>query len=355
VFVPTEEVLTRIENSMEQFVLKGITIAKDRVYLPVDRGGLGLFRLTDFTGALQCSWIKRIYHSLNDNWRARLVSTGNGNVLNIVNDSWARARVGPVLKNIMKSYENFIDKFTRQNNNFKVVPIYCNKAFGFGRGMLQKLDDAFFGISEETESEVRGRLLTITWDDITYGENLVSIENLRGRIGLELTQQQYSNIKSAFKCAKNRFDNHTTVVTNINQFISGFKRGSQSFRRIMTAPPPRGVRGRGKLVPTVNKFASLIDCPPPDETRTKSLFCTWNKVFLDSSLRVFKFKYYNNILGLNTRVAHFNADVNAACTFCCIAGPWPAASETMLHLFLYCPYVAKIFKKMERRFFIDVA
>jgi hypothetical protein len=70
---------------------------------------------------------------------------------------------------------------------------------------------------------------------------------------------------------------------------------------------------------------------------------------------VFKFKYYNNILGLNTRVTHFNADVNAACTFCSITGPWPAASETMLHLFFYCPYVAKLFKKMERRFFVDVA
>jgi hypothetical protein len=243
VFLPTDEDLKRIENSMEQFVLKGITIAKDRVYLPVDRGGLGLFRLTDFISALQCSWIKRIYHFQNDNWRARLVSTGNGNVLNIVNDSWARARVGPVLKNIMKSYEHFIDKFTRQNNNFKVVPIYCNRAFGHGRGMLQKLDDVFFGINGETDDEVRGRLLAITWNDITNGENLFSIENLRRQTGLVLTQQQYNNIKSAFKCAKNKYENNTTVATSINQFISGFKRGSQSFRRIMMAPPPRGTRG----------------------------------------------------------------------------------------------------------------
>jgi hypothetical protein len=130
----------------------------------------------------------------------------------------------------MKSYEHFIDKFTRQNNNFKFVPFYCNRAFSYGRGMLQKLDDAIFGINGETEDEVRGRLLTITWNDITNGENLVSMENLRRQIGLELTQQQYNNIKSAFKCAKNRFENHTTVATNINQFISGFKRGSQSFR-----------------------------------------------------------------------------------------------------------------------------
>jgi hypothetical protein len=68
VFAPTGEILTHLENSIEQFVLKGINIAKDRVYLPVDRGGLGLFRLTDFISALQCSWIKRTYHSLNDNW-----------------------------------------------------------------------------------------------------------------------------------------------------------------------------------------------------------------------------------------------------------------------------------------------
>jgi hypothetical protein len=355
VFAPADEVLTKIENSMEQFVLKGISIAKERIYLPVDRGGLGLFRLTDFISALQCSWIKRIYHSQNDNWRARLVSTGNGNVLNIANDSWARARVGPVLRNIMNSYEHFKDKFTRQNNNYKSVPIYCNRAFGYGRGMLQKLDDIFFGIGEGAEDEVRGRLLPITWNDITNGENVVTLEILRQRTGLELSQQQYDKIKIAFKCAKNKFENNNTVAANINQFISGFKRGSQSFRRIMAATPPRGVRGGGKLVPTVNKFASLIDCPPPGETRARSLFCTWNKAFLDSRLRVFKFKYYNNILGLNTRVAHFNADVNAACTFCSITGPWPAAPETMLHLFFYCPYVTKLLKKLERKFFVNVA
>jgi hypothetical protein len=230
---------------MEQFVLKGISITKERIYLPVDRGGLGLFRLTDLISALQCSWIKRIYHSQNDNWRARLVSTGNGNVLNIANDSWARARVGPVLRNIMNSYEHFKDKFTRQNNNYISVPIYCNRAFGYGRGMLQKLDDIFFGIDEGTEDEVRGRLLPITWNDITNGENVVTIENLRQRTGLELSQQQYNKIKIAFKCAKNRFENNTTVAANINQFISGFKRGSQSFRRIMVATSPRGVRGGG--------------------------------------------------------------------------------------------------------------
>jgi hypothetical protein len=175
------------------------------------------------------------------------VSTGNGNVLDIANDSWARAKVGPVLRNIMNSYEHFKDKFTRLNNNYKSVPIYCNRAFGYGRGMLQKLDDEFFGIGEGTEYEARGRLLPITWNDITNGENVVTLEILRQQTGLELSQQQYDKIKIAFKCAKNKFENNNMVAASINQFISGFKRGSQPFRRIMAASPPRGARGGGKV------------------------------------------------------------------------------------------------------------
>jgi hypothetical protein len=54
---------------------------------------------------------------------------------------------------------------------------------------------------------------------------------------------------------------------------------------------------------------------------------------------MFGFKFYNNILGLNTRTFHFAAAPNRNCFFCS-ASPHPTnTDETFLHLFLQCPTV----------------
>jgi hypothetical protein len=46
---------------MENFVTKGITIARDRIYRPIHEGGLGLIPLEQYIQGLHCSWFKRAY------------------------------------------------------------------------------------------------------------------------------------------------------------------------------------------------------------------------------------------------------------------------------------------------------
>jgi hypothetical protein len=86
---------------MEKFVMGGLSISKDRIYRPVNVGGLGLFVLRDFISALQCPWIKRCTLSINDNWRYRIALYGNGNPLHLVNDMKTRNGNGLVLNNII--------------------------------------------------------------------------------------------------------------------------------------------------------------------------------------------------------------------------------------------------------------
>jgi hypothetical protein len=73
---PDDQQVTQIERAMEAFVTKGFSIARERLYLPVKEGGLGMFKLLDFIWGLQCNWIKRCYHLVNDNWRATLAKLG---------------------------------------------------------------------------------------------------------------------------------------------------------------------------------------------------------------------------------------------------------------------------------------
>ncbi len=62
----------------------------------------------------------------------------------------------------------------------------------------------------------------------------------------------------------------------------------------------------------------------------------WNFFFLPNRIRTFAFKFYNNILGLNTRTAHFIINPNRNCTFCSLRDG-SAVDESFLHLFFQCP------------------
>jgi hypothetical protein len=103
----------------------------------------------------------------------------------------------------------------------------------------------------------------------------------------------------------------------------------------------------------VKTFMRLIDCAPPVEPRTKTLFCSWNKSYMSSHINMFKFKFYNNTLGLNSRVVHFNNEIDAGCTFCKITGPFPVLSETFMHIFFECPNVFKIIQNVYRKYFLN--
>ena len=68
---------------------------------------------------------------------------------------------------------------------------------------------------------------------------------------------------------------------------------------------------------------------------TKSI-TMWNVSGIFNRTRVFIFKFYNNILGLNSRVSHFVPNVNRACTFCDCLQLQNKPDETFLHLFFTC-------------------
>jgi hypothetical protein len=54
---------------------------------------------------------------------------------------------------------------------------------------------------------------------------------------------------------------------------------------------------------------------------------------------MFAFKFFNNILGLNTRTSHFAVNPTRNCQFCLLANNDNLPDETFTHLFLNCPTV----------------
>jgi hypothetical protein len=65
-------------------------------------------------------------------------------------------------------------------------------------------------------------------------------------------------------------------------------------------------------------------------------------------------KEKKNILGLNSRVAHFNAEIDVGCTFCSLENNRPAPKETTLHLFYFCLTTHKIIEAFYANYIANV-
>jgi hypothetical protein len=116
--------------------------------------------------------------------------------------------------------------------------------------------------------------------------------------------------------------------------MMSFKKGKKNFRKVIDF--------QEKVQSIVSStqaltFLRTTETNEPSIQRIKSLFSNWNLHYLSSGIRVFIFKYYNNILGINSRTAHFNREIDASCTFCTLRNNLPAPKETLSHIFFNCP------------------
>ena len=76
---PSELQLDRMQSIIDKFCLGQTPFAKEKLYLPAKKGGLGLINLCEFMIAQHTMWFKRAYHSTRDNWRFDLCRLGYGN------------------------------------------------------------------------------------------------------------------------------------------------------------------------------------------------------------------------------------------------------------------------------------
>jgi hypothetical protein len=76
----------------------------------------------------------------------------------------------------------------------------------------------------------------------------------------------------------------------------------------------------------------------------------WNIFSFPNRLKVFLFKFYNNLLGTGNRVFHFNPAAEVSCVFCVKSLNLPAPIETFSHIFYDCPNVFNIVNMFTSKF-----
>jgi hypothetical protein len=284
-------------------------------------------------------------NSINDNWKYALAKVSGGRVDLLPYDSVTQNALGSTLSEIARSYSDFKKAFSMVDNNYLKVPIYCNDSFGYDRGNGTKLDEIFFGVTGPGEH--RDRLLSISWSDLTEEGLLRSKPDVEGILHLILSPEKYNALKGAYRSAVRRYHVADGKSRTLLEHINSFRKGSKHFRKVICQTSFREKLSSSRQCKT---FLRLIDCELPDTLRLSNLYTGWNFGFYPANVRVFLFKYYNNILGINSRVSHFNPLINGSCTFCGINGPYPPNNETFVHIFFECPYVNDIILYMASRY-----
>jgi hypothetical protein len=231
VLTPGIETIQTLEKKMEDFVTRGLTFSKSKIYAPVREEGLGLFNLKEFISSLQCNWIKRSYRNITDNWRYRLATLSGGDILDLACDRKTLDQVVTVLTNIISSYRLFKEQFTKVGNNFLTVPFYCNASFGYGRGYKQMLDDEFFNCLND--DRLQGVFRTLTWKNLIIegGELTLKPRNkVNQNLGINLKPNQYNILGNTLRISIKRYYKEGEKSLSISEFMGTFKKGSKYFR-----------------------------------------------------------------------------------------------------------------------------
>jgi hypothetical protein len=343
--MPPPNILRAIEDTMKRFVLKGFTFARDRLYRKIKDGGLGLIKLEHYVQALHCTWIRRAWSCTNDNWRFDLYQASNGEILNI-REHGLRIELGTVLSTLVKSYNTFQNKFTTVGNNFTLVPVYENPNFGYGRRQSIKINSIFFGadLMDRHSQNIR----ELTWDRCTVYGNFVPLREFHIATGIPISREQHTNIKAAYMCAKKKFWKEGVLSMNIREYMLSFKKGSKKFRQVLAFDTKK--YDITKLT-QVNTMALLTNTTVPSEIRVRNMHGTWGRHGLNNQLRVYALKYYNNILGISNRVAHFVPNTDTRCTFCVLENREIIGTESFEHIFYSCPTKNSIVSKLFEKFF----
>jgi hypothetical protein len=108
----------------------------------------------------------------------------------VVNDGLVREELGTVLNNLIDSFCKFKGKYSIIENNYLYMPIYCNPRFGYGRGLIHKLDEHFFEINGDMVK--RNLVIGITWNSLSSNGRLLSRIEIQARHGI-FSQRKSSN------------------------------------------------------------------------------------------------------------------------------------------------------------------
>ncbi len=287
--MPEGNTLNSIQKSIDDYIIDKLRVARNRLYLHVDAGGVGCFKLDEFLTAQQCVWVIRAARSCRDNWRVNLRILSFGNALGF---SWRNVdpNENPVLFGLGKAWEKLRVNHDSSNENYRYATVLFNPMIFQGPGNKNTLTPA---VLEADSDFVLCKKLSVLTVDECYGRfGFITRAELRIQLGIDLTLTGYANLGRAV----NHFVNRLTV----NRLNDGT--ASTLFSNIQLKKPGEKIRNmlvkrRKKpfdisTMPTCKTFFEITGIAyVGNDLFTKNL-SIWNLSGFTNRQKMFLFKFY---------------------------------------------------------------
>ena len=340
-FLPAPaEILNSIQRLINSFVKKNLPVAADRLYLPAELGGLGIFNISSFLKAQHCSWVLRAHRSPIDNWRFDLRAAAPEHNITLIKSCDLSPEFNPILHGMALSFEYFYGEFSKLNGNYKNAYIFRNPAICRGGDTDLMLDINFFG--EDFYHAHKPRIRKLTFSDCFVGDRVKTVAEL-AQDGLPLQPACWLRLQAALHLARNRLrknDESEQATENLDTFLSRVKKGSKKFRLILDACAFRNADPTN--LRTVQTFAELTNTLPPPKMALIKCIGIWKFSWLKNDMRNFLYLLRNNGLMLNNRLNAIDNTVSPFCTFCKIIDRETNTRDSFSHFFRDCAVTRRL-------------
>jgi hypothetical protein len=247
----------------------------------------------------------------------------------------------PGISSIAFSFGYFYKEFLKLDGNIRKAPVLNNPLLCRNANGTKCLDTEFFSrnILPITEREISQCKV----EDFIINGRLKALDEINQNLPVQISLVTYMRMGEASRFWDKIVKKNTSIETegtgiSLATFQIRHKKGSKLFRKILGAG--RIEKKEKILKNSLKNFLRVSglgnNIQNPNGTGT-DFFSWWSKGYANNRLKEFLFKFSHNLLGVNSRVAHFNANVNASCTFCTLENRIPAPEETFTHLFFECP------------------
>jgi hypothetical protein len=330
------------------FVRGGLNIANSRMDTKLSEGGLGMINVKLYITGIQAAWFKKINGQCIDNWRGDIFRLTNGNIFAI--DPVELTNLGSgLVAGIAESYCKISAAHIRKDNNilesFMANNPLLNRLETNGT-VLQILRNNVPRISDDVIFELKVK-------DFWQG-GIKTLDQICTSTGQNISLVTYMRLNRILSLGCGRIErgpDPVPVPVTITKLFAGKTKGSKKIRKVLEDDNVRPIQ----TLRQVTTFFRLIEIPVPENKALNKIYGGWGLNFFPNKTRDFVFKFYNNILGLNTRIAHFADNQTRNCGLCsrAVGGPVPVpdqapdpdlvpAPETFSHLFYQCPMTTNL-------------
>jgi hypothetical protein len=283
--MPSAEKRKKIQELLDNFALGKLNFAKNRISLPREQGGLGLFDVENFLMAQQAGWVLKAEKSSRDNWRAKLRHLCYNNVLCAGPDLISKS-ANPILHNLSVSFERIRIAHDSLHSNFTSSSIVNNKIFFQGPGDKLTLDHVYLE-TDVNDIKILSRL---------PATGFFNVNGLKTRIELNMDHRINLSIDSYVKIATclNHFvrrmrpnaKNNGSSLSLSENFLH-LKRPGKKLRDCVTKK--RKLELDASKSRSVTSFCLLTHSSPPSKDTVGSWLELWNTGGLSNRVKTFFF------------------------------------------------------------------